>query len=107
MSEVRHTPGPWTCRVKKPFVPDAGGTVMIDAPGWLGIAKVYLHCTGGAEGEANARLIAAALDLLAACEALPLDREFEDAADFKDNASRLLRAMDLARAAITKAKGGA
>lgn len=61
--------------------------------------------------EAQSRYVAAAAnahaDLLAACEALPLDREFMDASDYKDNAARFDRAMELARAAIAKAKGGA
>ncbi len=47
------------------------------------------------------RLLLAERDMLrAACEALPLDCEFEDAADYKDNARRFDRAMDLARAAL-------
>lgn len=70
-------------------------------------------CRGGPDGgsrevgdiEANARLIAAAPSLLAACEALPLDCDFTDAADFKDNSSRFFEAMDLARQAIAKARG--
>jgi hypothetical protein len=36
-----------------------------------------------------------------ACDALPLDCTFEDAADFKDNAARFDRAMELARIAIS------
>jgi hypothetical protein len=44
-------------------------------------------------------------DLLAALEILPLDYQFDDAADFKDHAAIFLRAMDAARAAIAKAKG--
>ena len=55
----------------------------------------------------TALLLAAAPDLLEALEALPLDESFEDAADFKDNASAFLRAMELARIAIAKVMGGA
>lgn len=54
-----------------------------------------------------AKLMFAAPDLLAACEALPLSCKFEDAADYKDNAMAFDRAMQLARAAISKAKAGA
>ena len=36
-----------------------------------------------------------------------VDAYFEDAADFKDNASRFMRAMELARAAIALAEKGA
>jgi len=46
----------------------------------------------------------AASDLLAACKALPLDREFTDAADYKDASRSFDAAMSLAREAIAKVK---
>jgi hypothetical protein len=52
----------------------------------------------------NKNLNAAAPKLLEACKALPLDCEFEDAADFKDNAVAFMRAMQLAREAIAIAE---
>jgi hypothetical protein len=36
-----------------------------------------------------------------ACDALPLDCTFEDAADYKDNAAKFDRAMHLAKIAIS------
>jgi hypothetical protein len=59
---------------------------------------------GEFENKADANLDAAAPKLLEACKSLPLDCEFEDAADFKDNASAFLRAMKLAREAIAIAE---
>lgn len=60
-----------------------------------------------AEAAANQAFIVRAVnshdDLLAACQALPLDCEFTDAADFKDNSRAFLAAIRLARAAIAKA----
>lgn len=77
---------------------------------WTGVGLTGLpgHMETTAEvADRIVRAVNAYADLLAVCEALPLDREFEDAADYKDNAARFDRAMRLARAAIAKAKGGA
>ncbi len=53
-----------------------------------------------------ARLKASNAELLAACEALPdFDTDNADAADYKDNAGAFARAMELAKAAIAKARG--
>ncbi len=47
------------------------------------------------------RLLLAERDALrAACESLPLGCDFEDSADYKDNARHFDRAMDLARTAL-------
>ena len=64
--EAKHEPGPWTVSPKEPFREDEGGCVAINADEWHELAIVFLHSDGGPEGEANARLIAAAPDLLAA-----------------------------------------
>lgn len=54
----------------------------------------------------DARLIAAAPELLNACQALPdFDIDNPDASDFKDNAGKFMKAMRLAKAAIAKALG--
>jgi hypothetical protein len=53
----KHTPGPWKQR---------GLVVMEDSPRQMFVADVFVN-TPGDEAEANARLIAAAPDLLAAC----------------------------------------
>lgn len=107
MSEFKGTPGPWVHRLDMD-PPDPG----IDADCGGCVAHVQCHAnvntvarTGEEFCHADARLIAAAPDLLAACEALPLDCEFEDAADFKDRSRAFLRAMELARAAIRKVEG--
>ena len=103
--QAKHTPGPWEAhplefqnwlKYGARVGPECGGS---------NIAHVY----AAPETEANARLIAAAPDLLAACEALPLSKFGDDmadcdAADFKDNALAFFGAMRLARAAIAKAR---
>jgi hypothetical protein len=95
-----HSPTPWT-HVPKDGAPDE----IHDATGDC-VADV--HGTGEfkAEGRANAKIMTAAAELLAACEALPdFDIDSPDAADFKDNACAFMQAMLLARAAIAKTKG--
>ncbi len=83
---TQHTPGPW--ELSRDAVPD-----------WHTQITVYTEATGTRvatvfEREANAHLIAAAPELLAACEAA-LDRD--DVADCELG--------DMLRAAIAKAKG--
>lgn len=80
---------------------DGHGGISIDAVDGRQIAFVrHGH-------QANAALLAAAPELLAACESLPLDmldREDRlDAAEFVDNSESFIRAMRLARDAITSA----
>jgi hypothetical protein len=61
-----------------------------------------------AEDLANARLIAAAPELLAACEKLAsIAEEFKAGARSGYHMGTISQAMDLALAAITRAKGGA
>lgn len=101
-----HTPKPWR--------PAGGCYINIEAGdladgSFRNIARVGIdkaHCPSDDECEANAALIIAAPDLLAACEALPdFDIESPDACDFKDHALAFMTAMRLARAAIAKATG--
>lgn len=67
MSETKHTPGPWTaCRGVKQSDFQEHDTVL-DADGW-DVAHVEERKNDG-EQHANTRLITAAPDLLAACEA--------------------------------------
>lgn len=104
-----HTPGPWKSRNYKT---NEGG-VWIDCDSWRN--RKTASCRGGTlalalpggvgkEGDiwANARLIAAAPDLLAACESalwliIELDASGSAQAEVKDQL----------RAAIAKATGGA
>lgn len=105
MSE--HTPGPWVVkrcyrgypqRIHAPKGDDTQpGLVGKDVTRWGAISLPSSN-----EGEANARLIAAAPDLLGALEAL-------ECADRAPTAARAMAydiAMRKARAAIAKARGG-
>jgi hypothetical protein len=65
MGERAHTPGPWYTS-RKP----GSNRMRINAPGWGHLAKVVVRMSGSIgdceDGLANARLIAAAPDLLEA-----------------------------------------
>jgi hypothetical protein len=87
----KHTPGPWTAGIHGLTV-DAVHPVRNDATGTTPVA--FISGYFGEAQEANARLIAAAPELLAALEAVMTHAEAENA-DF----SR-------AYAAIAKAKEG-
>lgn len=97
MAESKHTPGPWS------FVKCDGGFRSFDADDWTVIAQnkiVPALVWGGVafeEGEANARLIAAAPELLEALIAVRsvLDRNMSP------------NACAMADAAISKATGSA
>lgn len=98
MSEIEHTPGPW----------EAKGVVVWAAPVQLigggtyhrpiSDCRVEGMVKGHENNEANARLIAAAPDLLEACASVWLLL-----ADTGDNKLRLI--ADECRAAIAKAEG--
>lgn len=65
MSETKHTPGPWSVAETQ-----EGTLIKSDVePGYF--ARIQGACAGahGKQGAANARLIAAAPELLAACKA--------------------------------------
>ena len=84
---MRHTPGPWAVNPTGDIGPWYVGTQD------EGIADCDLGFCGAEEFEANARLIAAAPDLLEACERLM--RDYPD----KSNST----AIEAIRAAIAKA----
>lgn len=94
---TKHTPGPWTMH---PRGEDGAEVRAITSVAWCGIAST--HGASGSqviradEAQANARLIAAAPDLLAACEAI-IDAATPWAPDTP--------ALMMVRAAIAKAKG--
>jgi hypothetical protein len=100
MSEAKHTPGPWGVVV--PMHPLDGFTHAITAP----IGAVGWALSSGVDAErasANARLMAAAPDMLAALQAaLPILSAYIDADNFDGHASRALR---LVADAIAKAQG--
>jgi hypothetical protein len=89
---AEHTPGPWQVTESGNV---AGPTRSFGSQGWVGRICLANVMTGDVEVKAaNARLIAAAPDLLAACE------------EALDEDSGLACAGQL-RAAIAKARGGA
>lgn len=98
---MKHTPGPWF--LKGSYVRAAiPGALMGDGPKDFNIAIVY----EGYEGDraANARLVAAAPDLLAALEGLLylLPREIVSLRDPRHEP--LTNCLNASRAAIAKAK---
>ena len=93
---TQHTPGPWTIKFFRSIEPNHA---LICAEDWHDFASVVVRFCGDdtddATGLANARLIAAAPDLLAALEELCL----------APNKHRPDEYWEAARAAIAKAKG--
>lgn len=85
----RPTPGPWQC---EPATLIGNGGFHVTVP-FDGTDTLSLAFVGGDNAEANARLIAAAPDLLSALEHIANSCEG--------------RAAEVARAAIAKATGGA
>jgi len=104
MSNQKHTPGPWTCTVHGRFLRGTG-TILVNS-GESTVAEIPVSIHGipfpKETEEANARLITASPDLLAACEA---------AQNYIDSDDMTLKTRDkvmaLIESAIAKAKGGA
>lgn len=90
---VKHTPGPWHIAKYSP----SGSYTDIYANGTPLIAKVILRHVSINEQKANARLIAAAPDLLEACEAIAALADGEGRCN-------LLEVAGQARKALAKAK---
>lgn len=91
---MSHTPGPWKTRSHRSNVYVSGGIDDSDKELWITV-----QTPGDEIRAANARLIAAAPDLLAALKELVADKYLGDPI----NADR----MKTARAAIAKATGEA
>lgn len=93
----KHTEGPWKLR---PYTKAGETEYLIDTgDGWT-TAKVYATIPG--EDEANARIMTAAPDLLAACEfAL---RFYQD--NFENFPIAYQSVVDFMESAIRKAEGG-
>ena len=85
-----HTPGPWR----------AGGNHVFAGTSWGWIASTDSPYVSALEPTANARLIAAAPDMLAVCVAVD-----ELSASPHAMTGPLWEIVDAARAAIAKAKG--
>ncbi|MFN3731329.1 hypothetical protein [Comamonas testosteroni] len=105
MSEAKHTPGPW----------EATGNLVrspMHQPEGLPRGVQIVECRDGyflphtEEAKANARLIAAAPELLEALQ--EFDDAMKEAGDWPGTTNelqRLLGVVDKARAAIAKSKG--
>lgn len=106
-ADAKHTPGPW--RMEQSAHANPLFWVVADAP---------IHGTGvatcGSDSEGDAHLIAAAPDLLAACETLMgyidngtlvRDVERDGQPDFTIRMMHFVRDLGAAQAAIAKAKG--
>ena len=96
--ELKHTPGPWAAFQSKPDVGTNYWRIRTASP-----ESGLLDTIGGYCGEANARLIEAAPDLLEALRNIvSVACEYYDM-DMGDNGSA---ALEAAYAAIAKAGGG-
>lgn len=102
MSGLRHTPGPWAVEW------DEEDRFGLQGSDTMWVATITLHSE--TPQKANARLIAAAPNLLAACEAA-LDElaGYEDVIDGPDGPrpNRAMHAANLLREAVERATGGA
>lgn len=96
MSQSKHTDGPWTAHVMP-------GEVTVEAP--CGRMLYMATIDGDDEAIADAHLIAAAPDLLAALQRLVAESVHPyDGGEYEDGE---WIALDDARAALAKANGGA
>lgn len=86
---TKHSPGPWTCFKRS-------GGFSIESPGLHAVASINWIMAKRDCAEANARLIAAAPDLLEALRA---------AADYMGEMGHPVELLEQARAAIAKAEG--
>jgi hypothetical protein len=98
MRETTHTAGPWTVRATL-LGGALGYSFKVDMPN----GTTLLQCGGHENQEANARLIAAAPELL---EALDYFHQFAELNDDGED-EKFTTMLKKARAAIAKAKGGA
>lgn len=98
MTESKHTPGPWIARAfgtPTLCVTDADAAYVVD--------RFKLGGRSQAEHDANASLIAASPNLLAACESSL--RLLQARLDFAEILDEEKAHIDTLRAAIAKAKG--
>ena len=103
MSETKHTPGPWETDRNNVHLTQIATIHQCLNNDWVEVWSPNALGASEEEMEANARLIAAAPDLLAALESIASMYDYEAACG--DLASRLYEATCLARAAIAKATG--
>lgn len=67
-SAIQHTPGPWLVRVERAAMETSSARYFVDAGKWVLAETKALPPRLTEEAEANARLIAAAPDLLEAAK---------------------------------------
>ena len=113
----QHTPGPWVYRDESDMVPDEPFWIGVEHPNWgfVSHAAARAGCTEAEElgdMEANARLIAAAPELLAALVALHDNVRAQDLDDAlkppnPPSEEQYQQCMRNAAAAIAKATGSA
>jgi len=105
---TKHTPGPW---VHRPGQTDGHWIIGLpnDIPECIGLRGDEYMCVSGICTEPDARLIAAAPELLEALQALVSDAEdaevFSRQQGFHDIAAERRGRINAAFAAIAKAKG--
>lgn len=94
MTKPKHTPGPWTLEGSTIKGSDGGTICTFRYP-------IYPLSTGPDEYSSNARLIAAAPEMLEALKLTLKDLEAGSAAEVA-----MLKSIRVARSAIAKATGG-
>lgn len=106
MSGAQHTQGPWRLGARQLY----GAIVSINAAGWSQLATCVVKRYGAredlAEGVANANLIVAAPDLLAAAKQLIAGADDTRHTDAVGSVRQLVsvEAVDALRAAVAKAE---
>lgn len=107
--KTNHTPGPWAAQINNPLAVLPGHTIKSARSPYLPVGIVHAHngTAGPAEGIANAKLMAAAPDLLKAAEkALQIAENWiHDQLDGTSSLKGALAQLKSVRQAITKAKG--
>lgn len=105
MADAKHTPGPWICDNR-----EAPDPIKITTPWRLQNRKIPIALVDadwsyplGEEQEANARLIAAAPDLLEALKGLSFAAQTSGGTAGRDE--HLVEAIGIAERAIAKATG--
>lgn len=98
--KASHTPGPWT--LNRVAYSDASAVFVMS--GKSTVCEVYPRPQGAESREANARLIAAAPTMLAALEVIAAWTP--SASPNEPGGMSIMDAIDAARAAIARAKGG-
>lgn len=94
----KHTPGPWQMHVCDKAI----ATITGDTRGWGHDHLAYVPMSLAPEREANARLIAAAPEMLEALLAVQANDKLMNALNRQDR-----KTLELIQASIAKATGGA